>query len=51
MDDPNKIIIEFTREELQVLITATGSASPSKADEIIQFKLYHKLVFKFNEIK
>ncbi len=42
--------IEVTKEELQIIINALGSASPvSKELEIVQFKLYHKLFFKLNE--
>jgi hypothetical protein len=47
--DVNKIIIEFTKDELKILINAVGSSSPILEDEIIQFKLYHKLLFKLNE--
>lgn len=51
MTDDNKTSVEFTKEELRILVTAVGSASPSKNDEILQFKLYHKLLFKLNETK
>jgi hypothetical protein len=44
-------MIEFTKEELEVLIKATGSSSPDVDKEIVQFKLYHKLIFRYNEVK
>lgn len=42
--------VELTKEELQIIINALGSASPtSKELEVVQFKLYHRLFFKLNE--
>jgi len=46
-----KITVELSKLELQVLVNAVGSSSPVIENEIIQFKLYHKLLFKLNEIK
>ena len=50
-EDDKKVAIEFNRKELEILINATGSASPSIENEVVQFKLYHKLLFKLNEFK
>jgi len=47
-----KISVELTKYELEVLIAAIGSANPvNKETEVVQFKLYHKLLFKLNEFK
>ena len=51
MEDLDKVSIPFTKKELEVLIHAVGSAAPIIEDEVVQFKLYHKLVFKLNECK
>jgi len=51
LGESDKAIVEFTKLELQILVNAVGSASPSINDETAQFKLYHKLLFKLNEFK
>jgi len=50
-EDDKTVTIEFTKEELEVLVKATGSAAPTVNTEVIQFKLYHKLLFRLNEFK
>ena len=52
MNESKKIILDFSIEELEVLINAIRSSNPTDKDhEVIQFKLYHKLLFKLNENK
>lgn len=51
MSEDKTINIELTKQELEVLVKATGSAAPTINDEVIQFKLYHKLLFKLNELR
>jgi hypothetical protein len=51
LTDDKKVAIEFTKKEIEILINAAGSASPSMENEVVQFKLYHKLLFKLNEFK
>lgn len=42
--------IELEKEEIQIIVHALGSAAPvNKELEAVQFKLYHKLLFKLNE--
>lgn len=48
----SNINIELSKQELEILINAVGSSQPINKDfEILQFKLYHKLLFKLNEQK
>jgi hypothetical protein len=49
MSEESKIMIEFTKFELLIMINALISASPKKEDEVDIFKLYHKLLFRLNE--
>lgn len=44
--------IELSKEELDIIVFALASTQPiNKELEIIQFKLYHRLLFKLNEFK
>jgi hypothetical protein len=51
LTEGEKIVVELNKFELKVLLNAVGNASPILEDEIILFKLYHKLLFKLNECK
>ena len=48
----NKIAVEFTREEIEILIGSIASSTPAdKEHEAILFKLYYKLKFKLTDIE
>ncbi len=50
--DIKKIQLELDEIDLSIIIAALSSAQPiSKELEIYQFKLYHHLLFKLNELK
>lgn len=53
MTDSNDFkLIQLSKLELQILIYSLGNSQPvSKELEVEQFKLYHKLLFRFNEMK
>jgi hypothetical protein len=52
LEESKKLPVELNKQELEVLINAVGSAQPINKDyEIIQFKLYHKLIFRLNDFK
>jgi len=50
--EESKIVVEFSVKELEILIHALGTANPTDKDfEVMQFRLYHKILFKLNENK
>lgn len=52
MNEPKKVQIELDEIELEILIYSLGSSQPINKDtEIAQFKLYHRLIFKRNDLK
>lgn len=49
---PLMVSVDISLIELQILINALGGSQPvNKELEVIQFKLYHRLLFTYNGIK
>jgi len=51
-EDIKTVSISLSKEELSIITYALASSLPfNKEQEVIQFKLYHRLLFKMNDLK